>query len=105
MSFICGLKADKKILIGIVILFGIILYCISTCGCGVPDDIFSTKAADRAHVKKCRVFYNWGISDSDFMKHVHWMVEDTDWIDIRVIRWTGAVRKRGSIVTVVVYYE
>ena len=86
-----------------IILLGIILLYSCALHEGTVD--LGDKKEWRAHVKeKCRVFYNWGISDDAFIEYVYRMVND-GWIDIRVIRWTGAVKKRGSIVTVVVYYD
>jgi len=60
----------------------------------------------RTHVnEKCRIFrHYWDCTDAEFLAHVHWMIEDTDWVRIRIIRWNGATDRRGHIMQAVVYY-
>lgn len=98
---ICELRVDKKVLLLIIFALAVtILLC--SCALGEP---YPYKSIKRVPInEECRVFHNWGIPDAQFRAYVYYMVEGTDWIDVKVIRWTGVVKERGSIITMVVYY-
>jgi len=107
---ILGLKPDKKALVIILALLGALIIAAALTSCSL---YYETGIDDipRQHVnEQCRVFRNhWDGSDVALMQYVYRMVNGTNWVRMRVIRWTGADcgtdHRRGRIAMVVVYYE
>lgn len=90
-----------KLILGLLVLV-FVMWALNRCS---VNDYYVIQKVERAPVnEKCKVFRNWGVSNLEFMKWVHEMVDDTDWVEIRTMegkRLDGVI----AIITAVVYYK
>jgi predicted MFS family arabinose efflux permease len=99
---VCPTCPRKRMIFFIAVLTALLLALLS-CATSEP---YPYQSVERTPTnEKCRVFRNWGVSDGEFMRWVHWMIEGTQYEYIRTLLWNGAGERRGRIISAVVYYE
>lgn len=97
-------KSKAKIWQLILWLLTLIVIMLALSRCSTVE-IYPFKSVPRTSInEECKVFHNWGVSNSEFMKWVYKMIDGTDYIEIRTIDGK-CLEGTIAITMAVVYYK
>jgi len=112
VSFICGLKVDKKVLFWIILFAGVVALILSLLSCTNYEDLLLSPTAERQSVnEKCFCVFNKGhLPVGEFLieagKDIDAKLKYHGWKTYRVrVLGRENLERVWEIHTIVVYYE